>query len=174
MVSRLMLELLRDLTACICQSFSQKDETFHQNHLQNQHYTHNQPQPHPQPSIYPPTQQGQGYGHQHPPVIGSSPGPVVGPYHPSNAGETAHLSPAELERQYDALRAKANKERGAMQHAFDCSSKAYNQHDGAAAKKFSNEGQAHRTNMEAFNAQAAALVFNCASLRLIIRQFSGY
>ena len=46
-----------------------------------------------------------------------------------------------------------------MARAFDQSHEAYARKDGVAAKELSNEGKAHRREMERLNAEASAWIF---------------
>ena len=58
-----------------------------------------------------------------------------------------------------SLRERANREGDAMARAFEQSHAAYARKDGVAAKEFSNEGKAHRREMERLNAEASAWIF---------------
>jgi len=60
---------------------------------------------------------------------------------------------------YTSLRARANKEGDAMARAFDESRVAYESKNGARAKELSNEGKAHKHEMERLNEEASRWIF---------------
>ncbi|KAI0035897.1 hypothetical protein K488DRAFT_42349, partial [Vararia minispora EC-137] len=61
--------------------------------------------------------------------------------------------------QYVALRDRARQEGDAMARAFDASHHAYESGDGARAKELSNEGHAHKSEMERLNREASQWIF---------------
>jgi hypothetical protein len=61
--------------------------------------------------------------------------------------------------EYTALRARANEAGDAMARAFDQSHAAYGSGDGAAAHQLSEQGKAHKREMEQLNEQAARWIF---------------
>lgn len=68
--------------------------------------------------------------------------------------------------QYKSLRARANEEGDRMAKCFQDSHEAYARGDGAAAKSLSNEGKAHKQNMENLNKQAGEWIYIGMSTQL--------
>ena len=61
------------------------------------------------------------------------------------------------------LRARANAAGDEMARNFDEAHRAYEGGDGARAKELSNQGKAHKAEMERLNAQASEWIFASAS-----------
>ncbi|KAH9839423.1 uncharacterized protein C8Q71DRAFT_511354 [Rhodofomes roseus] len=101
------------------------------------------PQPQPQPQ-YPPAQpKPQPARHTSPP----------GPHKNLNYEN-------QQDSEYQSLRARAKEEGSKMAQCYEESHTAYASGDGARAKELSNEGKAHKAQMERLNAQASEWIFS--------------
>ncbi|GAC75980.1 predicted MutS-related protein [Moesziomyces antarcticus T-34] len=105
---------------------------------------------------------GAGAGYDHPPPQGSygvpqqqHGAPTQGPHYKYSADNQVNQHDAN----YMNLRNQARSEGDKMAQCFDQSHKAYAQGDGGRAKQLSNEGNAHKANMERLNRQAADWIF---------------
>ncbi|KAG8741163.1 asparagine-linked glycosylation protein [Ceratobasidium sp. 428] len=110
---------------------------------QQPHKPHHPQQQHP----YPPQQQQQ---QQHPSQHKPSK-----PYH-ARIDDNAQ---AQANPHYQQLRSRAHEEGDAMAKAFDASHAAYEQGDGAEAKRLSDEGKRHKAEMERLNKEASDWIF---------------
>ncbi|KAL6853129.1 hypothetical protein J3F83DRAFT_558558 [Trichoderma novae-zelandiae] len=70
-----------------------------------------------------------------------------------------HEDNAEVEREYDRLRALARAEANKRGDCFERSRRAYEDGDGARAKELSNEGKAHDAKVREYNRQASEYIF---------------
>ncbi|KAG8711453.1 hypothetical protein FRC09_020586 [Ceratobasidium sp. 395] len=115
-----------------------------QSQQQQPHKPHHPQQQHP----YPPQQQQQQQQHpsQHKPGK---------PYH-ARIDDNAQ---AQANPHYQQLRSRAHEEGDAMAKAFDASHAAYEQGDGAEAKRLSDEGKRHKAEMERLNKEASDWIF---------------
>ncbi|KAG8747127.1 asparagine-linked glycosylation protein [Ceratobasidium sp. 414] len=100
-------------------------------------------QPHPHP-------QSQPWQHPYPPQQKPSK-----PYH-ARIDDNAQ---AQANPHYQQLRSRAREEGDAMARAFDASHAAYDQGDGAEAKRLSDEGKRHKAEMERLDKEAGDWIF---------------
>ncbi|OXV10778.1 hypothetical protein Egran_01463 [Elaphomyces granulatus] len=70
-----------------------------------------------------------------------------------------HEQSSNAEEEYERLRNLAKQEGAMRASCFERSRKAYEDGDGALAKKLSEEGKAHGHKMEEFNRQASEFIF---------------
>ncbi|TFY57043.1 hypothetical protein EVJ58_g7271 [Rhodofomes roseus] len=66
----------------------------------------------------------------------------------------------QQDSEYQSLRARAKEEGSKMAQCYEESHTAYASGDGARAKELSNEGKAHKAQMERLNAQASEWIFS--------------
>ena len=106
----------------------------------------------------PPPEYGQSYPQQYPPQTGGRPKPPQG----QQGSYTPHGNYLvnDQDPQYRALRDRANQEGDAMARCFSESHQAYDRGDGALAKRLSDEGKAHKAEMEKLNDQASQWIFD--------------
>ncbi|EHA49132.1 hypothetical protein MCOR27_000851 [Pyricularia oryzae] len=71
----------------------------------------------------------------------------------------SHSENNDVEAEYDRLRDLARQEARKRGDCFERSRQAYENGDGAEAKRLSNEGKKHGANMERYNKQASEYIF---------------
>ncbi|TLS23831.1 hypothetical protein PpBr36_08784 [Pyricularia pennisetigena] len=71
----------------------------------------------------------------------------------------SHSENNDVEAEYDRLRDLARQEARKRGECFERSRQAYENGDGAEAKRLSNEGKKHGANMERYNKQASEYIF---------------
>ncbi|KAH7108313.1 DUF1771-domain-containing protein [Auriculariales sp. MPI-PUGE-AT-0066] len=128
---------------------AQQQQPWHQQKPHQQKPHQQQPQ-HQQPQQPP-------YHAPSPPHTGSSP-PTHQEHHKSDGRVNENMQNQQNPWYLD-MRAKANKAGDGMARCFDESKQAYGSGDGARAKQLSEEGKAHKAEMESCNAQAAEWIF---------------
>ncbi|KDQ21777.1 hypothetical protein BOTBODRAFT_50337 [Botryobasidium botryosum FD-172 SS1] len=134
-------------------------------HSQPQPKLYPQPQPklrpQPQPQVWPqpePQLRQQPVWEQVPakPKVRPQPQPLQQP--PIQSQKDSNQANQSNEH-YAALRAQANAAGDAMGRSFDASKQAFQRGDGAMAKQLSEEGKAHRAEMERLHAEAGAWIY---------------
>lgn len=127
-----------------------------------------QPYEAPRPQYPPPQQKPQQQPH---PSRRPSPGPHKvrsTSFHCYSLIITRRAQNLNYENQQDShyqnLRARASDEGSKMAQCFEESHTAYANGDGARAKELSNQGKAHKAEMERLNAQASEWIFASAHL----------
>lgn len=77
--------------------------------------------------------------------------------------------PSTPRQRYEDMRARAIKSGDAMARAFADSQRAYEIGERKRAKELSEEGKAHRAEMERLNLKASELVFKGACVGLVVQ-----